>query len=247
MSDPRTNCLKTVLQLTSQLMLAVGILVWLNGVYLLIKYGENSRFFSESYMTLTVLVIVTSAALLLVTGCLGSWVSLKDSICLQGLFVYLLVVVFCVKSTASALAYFHSVTLDTEMAPFSGVFENYTGSSEDSNSRSVDAMQEELKCCGVKNYTDWLETTWFNKSGGLRFPYSCCNVTFPTCNGTVYQPWQIYTQGCQEELSKVIQFALKMDMWSSLLVYVVEIGLFVMVKQLMRTNRSTRYQVLEKN
>lgn len=30
------------------------------------------------------------------------------------------------------------------MAPFSGVFENYTGSSEDSNSRSVDAMQEEV-------------------------------------------------------------------------------------------------------
>uniref|UniRef100_A0A3Q4N648 Tetraspanin 37 n=1 Tax=Neolamprologus brichardi TaxID=32507 RepID=A0A3Q4N648_NEOBR len=180
---------------------AVGILVWLNGVYLLIKYGEYSRFFSESYMTLTVLVTVTSAALLLVTGCVGSWVSLKDSICLQGLV---------------------RLSLDTEMAPFSGVFENYTGSSEDSNSRSVDAMQEELKCCGVKNYTDWLETTWFNKSGKLRFPYSCCNVTFPTCNGTVHQPWQIYTQGCHEELSKVIQFALKMVMWSSLLVYVEE-------------------------
>uniref|UniRef100_A0AAZ1X971 Tetraspanin 37 n=1 Tax=Oreochromis aureus TaxID=47969 RepID=A0AAZ1X971_OREAU len=109
------------------------------------------------------------------------------------------------------------------MAPFSGVFENYTGSSEDSNSRSVDALQEELKCCGVKNYTDWLETTWFNKSGGLRFPHSCCNVTFPTCNGTVHQPWQIYTQGCQEELWKIIQFALKMVIWSSLLVYVVEV------------------------
>uniref|UniRef100_A0A3Q4HZX1 Tetraspanin 37 n=1 Tax=Neolamprologus brichardi TaxID=32507 RepID=A0A3Q4HZX1_NEOBR len=122
---------------------AVGILVWLNGVYLLIKYGEYSRFFSESYMTLTVLVTVTSAALLLVTGCVGSWVSLKDSICLQGL------------------------------VRLSVLFENYTGSSEDSNSRSVDAMQEELKCCGVKNYTDWLETTWFNKSGKLRFPYSC--------------------------------------------------------------------------
>ncbi|XP_030573991.1 tetraspanin 37 isoform X2 [Archocentrus centrarchus] len=210
------------------------------------KYEQSSLFFSESYMTLPVLVTVTSAALLLVTGCLGSWVSLKDSVCLQGLFVYLLVVVFCVESTASALAYFHSVNLDTEVAPLSGVFQNYTGSSQDPNSRSVDAMQEKFKCCGVKGYTDWLETAWFNKTGGLWVPHSCCNVTFSSCNGTVHQPWQLYKQGCQVELERAIQFALKMIIWGFPLVFVVEIALFLLVAQLMRTHTPMSYQVLEK-
>lgn len=117
---------------------AVGLLVGVSGVYLLMKYEQSRLFFTESYMTLPAFITFTSAALLLVTGSLGSWVSLKDSICLQGLvrlsvcvcdcgyvcfsvwmlhnkvifffqFVYLLVVVFCVESTASALAYYHSV------------------------------------------------------------------------------------------------------------------------------------------
>lgn len=52
----------------------------------------------------------------------------------------------------------------------------------------------QLQCCGVHDYKDWLETSWFNRTGGHSVPHSCCNSTFSSCNGTVEQPWELYAQ-----------------------------------------------------
>ncbi|XP_042245140.1 tetraspanin 37 isoform X2 [Thunnus maccoyii] len=241
----RREALKTALQLMCQLLWVVGLVVGLSGVYLLMKYRHSSLFFSHIYIILPAVFVLASAVFLLASGCLGSWLSLRDSTFLQGLFVYLLVVVFCLESTASALAYFHSIKLDSEIAPLSGVFQNYTGISQDPNSHAVDATQEE--CCGVHDYRDWLKTSWFNHSGGLWVPHSCCNSTFPSCNGTVDQPWQLNQQGCQVKLEMAFQFVLSFVMWGSLLVLLVELVLIVMVAQLMRDQRIMEYQVLDKN
>ena len=37
-----------------------------------------------------------------------------------------------------------------------------------------DAVQEQLECCGVNNFTDWRQTSIF-KAGGV--PDSCCKVS----------------------------------------------------------------------
>ncbi|XP_035806602.2 tetraspanin 37 isoform X1 [Amphiprion ocellaris] len=246
MNDQRRNALKTTLQLMCQLLWVVGLVVGLSGVYLLMKYSKSSLFFSQVYITLPAVLTLTSAAFLLATGCLGSWLSLRDSSCLQGLFVYLLVVIFCLESTASALAYFHSVKLETEIANFSVVFETYMGSSEDPNSWTVDATQEEFQCCGVHDYRDWLETSWFNRTGGLWVPHSCCNVTFPSCNGSVEESWQLYAEGCQVKVEMAFQFMLSFIIWGSPLVFLVEVVLLLTVAQLMREQPFMGYQILEK-
>ncbi|XP_073339551.1 tetraspanin 37 [Pagrus major] len=247
MSDRRRNALKTVLQLMCQLLWVLGLVVGLSGVYLLMKYRQSSVFLSQTYITLPAVVALSSAVFLVATGCLGSWLSLRDSTFLQGLFVYLLVLVFCLESTASALAYFHSTQLDSEIAPLRGVFQRYTGSSQDPNSRAVDATQEKLQCCGVLDYKDWLDTSWFNRTGGLSVPHSCCNSTFTSCNGTVDQPWQLYTQGCQVKLEMALQFVLSFIIWGSPLVFLVEIALFLTMAQLMRERPFMDYQALGKN
>ncbi|XP_053191048.1 tetraspanin 37 [Scomber japonicus] len=242
----RRNALKTTLQLTSQLLWVVGLVVGLSGVYLLMKYRHSSLFFTHIYIILPAVFALASAVFLLAAGCLGSWLSLRDSTFLQGLFVYLLVVVFCLESTASALAYFHSIKLDSEIAPLSEVFQKYTGSSQDPNSRAVDATQEELQCCGVHDYRDWLKTSWFNHTGGLYVPHSCCNSTFPSCNGTVNQQWQLNQQGCQVKLEMTLQFVLSFINWCSLLVLVVEVVSILTVTQLMRDQPFMEHQVWDK-
>ncbi|XP_018527103.1 tetraspanin-3 [Lates calcarifer] len=247
MSDQRRDAFKTVLQLSCQLLWVVGLVVGLSGVYLLMKYTQNSLYFSNAYIILPAVFALASAAFLLASGCLGSWLSLRDSTCLQGLFVYLLVVVFCLEGTASALAYFHSTKLDSEITSLRGVFQNYTGGSQDPNSRTVDATQEELQCCGIHDYSDWLKTSWFNRTGGLFVPHSCCNSTFPSCNGTVDQPWQLYTKGCQVKMEKVLQFVLNFIIWGSPVVFLVEVIVFLTVAQLMRGQPHIQYQVLDKN
>lgn len=89
-------------------------------------------------------------------------------------FVYLLVVVFCLESTAAGLAYFHSTKvgrcisvvvllankenmyiyvlcvffllhqLHSEISPLSSVFQNYSGSRKDRGSQAVDATQKKV-------------------------------------------------------------------------------------------------------
>uniref|UniRef100_A0A3P8T0N1 Tetraspanin 37 n=1 Tax=Amphiprion percula TaxID=161767 RepID=A0A3P8T0N1_AMPPE len=221
MNDQRRNALKTTLQLMCQLLWVVGLVVGLSGVYLLMKYSKSSLFFSQVYITLPAVLTLTSAAFLLATGCLGSWLSLRDSSCLQGL-------------------------LETEIANFSVVFETYMGSSEDPNSWTVDATQEEFQCCGVHDYRDWLETSWFNRTGGLWVPHSCCNVTFPSCNGSVEESWQLYAEGCQVKVEMAFQFMLSFIIWGSPLVFLVEVVLLLTVAQLMREQPFMGYQILEK-
>ncbi|KAE8290126.1 Tetraspanin-3 [Larimichthys crocea] len=247
MSDRRGNALKTILQLMCQLLWVVGIVVGLSGLYLLMKYTQNRIFFSDAYITLPAICAFASAVVLVVSAFVGSWLSLRDSMCLQGWFVLLLVLVFCLESTASALAYFHTKNLDSEIAPLSGMFQKYTGSSQDANSRAVDAAQEELQCCGVHDYKDWLETSWFNRTGGHSVPHSCCNSTFSSCNGTVEQPWELYAQGCQVKLEMSIRSVLTYIIWGFPLVFLVEVALFVAVAQLMRDHPLMAYQIMDKN
>ncbi|XP_047201817.1 tetraspanin 37 isoform X3 [Girardinichthys multiradiatus] len=274
MCGERGNPLKTILQLMCQLLWVEGMVVAMGGVYLLMKYRHYSLFFSQTYILLPAIFTLCSAAFLVLTGFLGTWLSLRDSRCLQGLvrlslslwelgclqeiclhvlkhfllqFVYLLVVIFFLESTASALALVHSRKLDSETAPLSKVFQNYTGSSQDINSRAVDATQQELQCCGVSNYTDWLDTSWFNQTGGKLVPRSCCNATFHSCTGSVEQPWQLYPQGCQVKLEMAFQFILSFIMWCALLGFLTEVVLFfTMGRMMMMMNQQPfKYQALD--
>ncbi|XP_034531644.1 tetraspanin 37 [Notolabrus celidotus] len=246
MSDQRRKALKTIVQLISHFLWAVGLVVGLSGVYLLLNYRQSSLFFSHTYIILPAVLSLCSAVLLVVSGCIGSWQKVRDAPFIQGLFVYLLVVVFCLISTASALAYFHSTKLDSELAPLTTVFQTYTGDSQDPNSQAVDATQEELQCCGVHGYKDWLKTPWFNRTGGLLVPHSCCNSSFPSCNGAVWEPRQLYSKGCKVKLELAIQFVLSLIIWCFPVVFLVELALFLTVGQLMIKQPLFGYEIFHK-
>ncbi|XP_062326230.1 tetraspanin 37 isoform X2 [Osmerus eperlanus] len=238
---------KIVLQITCQLLWLVALVVGLSGVYLLLNYNQNGLFFSHMYIILPGVLSLASAACLLASGGLGCWVSMRESVWLQAVFVYVLVIVLCLEATAAALAYFNIGQVHSELAPFRSVFQRYTGSSQDLDSNAVDATQDELQCCGIHDYKDWLTTPWFNHSGGVRVPHSCCNSTFLTCNGTLDQPWQLYPKGCQIKLEEALLFVLSLIMWSSLAVAVVEIVGFVSVAQLMRDQPLLEYRILDRD
>ncbi|CAJ1074449.1 tetraspanin 37 [Xyrichtys novacula] len=245
MSNQRRKALKTILQLISNLLWVVGLIVILGGLYLLLlNYRQSSLFFCHKYIILPAVLAFLSAVLLVVSGCMGSWKSISNSPFLQGLFVYLLVVIFCLTCTASALAYFYSSQLDSELAPLSAAFHTYTGSSQDPNSQAVDATQKELQCCGVHDYRDWFETAWFNRTGGLSVPHSCCNSSFPSCSGTVDRPWELYSKGCKVKLELAVQFVLSLIIWCSPAVFLVELILFLIVGQLMTDQSLMGYEIL---
>lgn len=247
MADQRRKTLKTMLLCLSQFQWLVGMIVGLAGLYLWTNYRHYSLFFSpSSYMILPVLVTLVTGALLLISGFIGSWVSTRDSTCLQGLFVYHLVVIFCLGSTASALALHHSVNFESDMHPLSGVFQSYTGSSQDPRSRAVDILQETMKCCGVQNYTDWRDTSWFNRTGGQMLPLSCCNTIFTSCNGNVSLPTQFHQMGCHKTLQIAFRFLLNMVIRMFALAFVELVIVLVTTVLLMREPPLLSYQSLDK-
>ncbi|KAJ8003764.1 hypothetical protein DPEC_G00151730 [Dallia pectoralis] len=235
-----------VLQMTSQLLWLVGLVVGLSGVYLLLKFRQSSLFFSHTYITIPAYLALASAALLLAIGGLGIWASLRESVWLQAVFFYLLVVVLCLVATAAALAHVNTKTVHSDLAPFRNILQRYTGSIQDPESNAVDATQEELHCCGIYDYHDWLTTRWFNHSGGGGVPHSCCNSSHPVCNGSLDLVSLLYPEGCQMKIEEAMRFVLHIIIWSSLAVALVEAVGFVSVARLMRDKNLSEYHLVDR-
>ena len=67
-------------------------------------------------------------------------------------------------------------------------------------------MQNEVHCCGVKNYTDWANTTF---SKGSHVPDSCCQEYTTGCGLNMIlsldAPDRLYTVGCVPELAEQVK------------------------------------------
>ena len=50
---------------------------------------------------------------------------------------------------------------------------NSTGEYDEDLNDVVDFIQESLKCCGINSTEDWLNTPFYNETGG-ELPSSCC-------------------------------------------------------------------------
>ncbi|KAJ8277476.1 hypothetical protein GJAV_G00075580 [Gymnothorax javanicus] len=240
------DIVKVSLQITCQLLWLVGMVMGLSGVYLLLNFKHNGLFFRDFYILLPAVMAIASAVFLLSSGAIGCYVSVRNSTWLQGVFVYLLVVVFCLEATAAALAYINSGKVNAELAPFQDIFQRYNGSSQDPDTNAVNSLQTELQCCGITDYRDWLDTPWFTNTGKNRVPQSCCYSAFHTCNGTLDQPYMLYPQGCQVKLEVGIVFILHVILYSSAAATVVLIVGLVSVAQLMIKQPQQRYQILIK-
>uniref|UniRef100_A0A672Q878 Tetraspanin 37 n=1 Tax=Sinocyclocheilus grahami TaxID=75366 RepID=A0A672Q878_SINGR len=114
------------------------------------------------------------------------------------IFVYFLSFSLCIFSL---LLYFTEM-LDVDLSPLKDVFQNYSGNSQDPDTKAVNIVSLFCYSCSVKNYTDWLETPWFIHSGKYEVPLSCCNKNFHSCNGTLDSP-----QGCQIKLEENLLLA----------------------------------------
>ncbi|CAM4522778.1 unnamed protein product [Leuciscus chuanchicus] len=54
-----------------------------------------------------------------------------------------------------------------------------------------------LHCCGIHNYSDWMNTHWFIESKNNSVPVSCCKPTISNCTGTLMRPGDLYPEGCE--------------------------------------------------
>ncbi|XP_025738584.1 CD63 antigen [Callorhinus ursinus] len=143
---------------------------------------------------LPVVIIAVGAFLFLVAfvGCCGAC---KENYCLMITFAIFLSLIMLVEVAAAIAGY---VFRDKVMLEFNKDFRQQMRNYRKDNrtTLALDKMQEDFKCCGAANYTDWEGISSMLKG---QVPDSCCINVTKDC-GVSFHVKNIYTEGCVEKI-----------------------------------------------
>ncbi|NXC43709.1 TSN36 protein, partial [Penelope pileata] len=160
------------------------------GGYVLNTYRSYGSFLQDKYALLPAIIILCVAAAMFAIGLLGCWAACRESRVGLGLFLAIIVIIFIAEVSAFVLAFVYREKVKTDVqGTMQSVFEKYDGKNPES--AVVDYLQEQLHCCGVKNYSDWTATPWFNSTGNSSVPLSCCRQDAKNCTGRLAQPQEL--------------------------------------------------------
>ncbi|XP_063226978.1 uncharacterized protein LOC134533387 [Bacillus rossius redtenbacheri] len=174
-----------VFTLAGLAMLAVGILMKL-------RLQTVSRFLDDKFSAPPVLLIVVGALVFVVAfyGCCGA---VRESSCMVTTFSVLLMTLLLVGIAVATVALvFRDKVEDILTAEFQSAVHNYTH-----NSAAVDAIQENLHCCGSVGPADYATLP--------AVPRSCC-VTQGAANcSDLHDEKQVFQAGCVQQMKSFIK------------------------------------------
>ncbi|XP_028437912.1 CD63 antigen [Perca flavescens] len=170
-------------------------------------------------------------------GCCGAW---KENHCMVATFAVLLVLVILVEIAAVIAGYIFrnklSVVVQDSLEDMISDYKNGTAEFR----KSLDKLQEDLKCCGVNGSSDWTDFGADKNS----VPDSCCVKVATGCGkGTMKDAAKVYQKGCHDA---VVTFLKKNLLWviiAAIVIAVLQIMGIVFACLLMRGIRSG-YEVM---
>ncbi|XP_077202892.1 tetraspanin-36-like isoform X1 [Paroedura picta] len=127
-------------------------------------------------------------------------------------FLFIILLIFIAEVSAFVLGFIYRSKVESDFRqPLQHVFQEYDG--KNSQSHAIDYLQDELQCCGVGNYTDWIGSRWYNTSGNHSIPASCCKEQFrKNCTGSLGKLQYLNTEGCADKMVFAIQSVLSYAM-----------------------------------
>lgn len=141
------------------------------------------------------MVIIAVGAFLFLVAFVGCCGACKENYCLMITFAIFLSLIMLVEVAAAIAGY---VFRDKVMLEFNKDFrqqmQNYRR--DNRTTLALDKMQEDFKCCGAANYTDWESVPTVPKG---QVPDSCCINVTKDC-GASLQINNIYSEGCVEKI-----------------------------------------------
>ncbi|XP_067824072.1 tetraspanin-36-like isoform X2 [Heptranchias perlo] len=208
---------KLLLALLGPLLSVSAVMPFLGAVYFLLTNRTYRHFIGNDYLLLPASLSFAVGGLLVLTGIIGLCVAVNRSQCQQGTV--------------------ESADLDS----FDEIFGKYNESTPESG--AVDRLQQQMQCCGVKNYTDWTRVPWFIHRGNASVPHSCCARNFTTCTGDLDEPGLLYTEGCLLTLRDELQWNFLFTLsWVILVCCLQSLG--VLIIHLLPNCNSAQYQLL---
>lgn len=203
-----TICLKYLLFLFNVLFWLAGGAVLAVGVWTLVEKSDYISLLNSSLYSASAYILIAAGVIVIVTGIIGCCATLQEMRSLLIVYLVLLFCIFLVEIIAGILAYINYEKLDEELKQNlqTTMQQKYQQLGEESVTQAVDKLQQEFKCCGSYNSSDWRDSVWIQKVENERLvPDSCCKTPGQLC-GRRDHPSNIYRVegGCIQKLEDFI-------------------------------------------
>ncbi|KAF7243847.1 Tetraspanin-36 [Varanus komodoensis] len=182
------------------------------GGYVLSSYKAYDPFLQDKYALLPAVIIICISVVMFVIGLIGCCATIRESKVGLGVFLVIILLIFTAEVAVFVLGVIYRGKVKTDLhGPMLQAFKAYDGKTEESH--VVDYLQQELQCCGVYNYTDWIGSKWFNTTGNNSVPLSCCKQNVgKNCTGQLSKLEFLNLHGCEEKVQSGLQGVLSYAM-----------------------------------
>ncbi|XP_048360346.1 tetraspanin-3-like [Sphaerodactylus townsendi] len=195
------------------LLILLGFCLWgvavaflFGGAFVILTYKSYIVFFQNSFFSLPGCLALVIASLLFLTGALAIFTPGKNSRHHQGTLMYLLMVLFCLEASSAVMTQVYSTQVAYQLtSSVHSLFHGYNRPVPNyPSNEAVDAIQQQLECCGIYNYTDWFVLAL--PSQLQRGPKSCCKEVASDCTDNASLPETLFEEGCLSKLEKRVHF-----------------------------------------
>jgi len=193
------------------LLFLFNFLFWLSGIGIIvagaviqIRYSTYINFLGDSFLSAPILLIAVGCVVAIMGffGCCGA---IRENYCMSMTFAVMLGLIFILELAAGIAGYVLRSELEQVIRTHAlDGMSHYNETYAEGVTDAWDRMQQDLHCCGIMNYTDWQNNTWFEHNNNV--PRSCCYIMDDECDvGVRDKPISvvaenIYTDPCAEKL-----------------------------------------------
>jgi len=194
---------KTVLLFLSLVFWAAGAALAYVGAYVIRSYDNFDSFIQDRYTLIPAAIIIGVSVVMFIFGLVGCCATVRESKVGLSFFFLIIMVIFAAEVAALVLSFIYQGKINGDLErSMNDAFSKYDG--QDAETKAVDYLQNQLQCCGVKNYTSWSNTTW-SRSHNNTVPMSCCKNGTTQCTGRMDQPDLLNVEGCEAKLERLLQ------------------------------------------
>ena len=178
------KCIRVLLFVFNVLFTLIGIGLIAAGAYVQVNLKSYSDIIGGQFSAAAVFFIILGVLIFMIAafGCCGAY---KENYCCIMTFAVILVIIFICELAVGIAGFIYKDSVDKNIKELM----NKTIKSGKANA-DWDKVQQEFKCCGIENATDW-----------KTIPSSCCAST-TTGNCTVNNA---YKMGCYTELKDFVK------------------------------------------
>jgi len=170
------------------------------GAYIQINMTKYLDFLGNTYLNTSIILIIIGALMLIITffGCCGAC---TENTCMMYTYATMLaLILLSLIGVAITVYVFKNDARQVITDTMKSSLKNYGTEGHDGVTETWNIMQNDFKCCGVSNYTDWEDAPAVTQGD---VPDSCCKAFGDGC-GKGAGSEKIWKQGCFDKFEGFI-------------------------------------------